>query len=140
MMPLASQLVSVGYLMLLGVIWGFLWELLEALVPSTKKVAVLLFAFMLPISAVMWYISNGGALRYYVPVAVAVGVIVFSLISRRTIGSTLALGIKRIFGSIWLIFNIVWILLRLGLESLGLLMYSLFKRLRFQRANVAHNN
>ena len=31
MMPLASQLISIGYLLLLGAIWGFVWEFLEAL-------------------------------------------------------------------------------------------------------------
>ncbi|MDD2430253.1 MAG: hypothetical protein PHD88_05130 [Firmicutes bacterium] len=140
MMPLASQLVSIGYLLLLGAIWGFLWEFLEALFSDRKKRAVLLFAFMLPISSVLWYISNGGALRYYVPISVTVGILVFSLISRRTIGSTLALGIKRITGSIWLILNIVWIVFKLAIESVGLLTYSIFRKTRSGRVKTASNN
>lgn len=101
MLPLASQLVSIGYLMLLGIMWGFLWEILEVLSKDTKKNALLLFVFMLPISGVVWYISNGGLLRYYVIIAVMLGIFVFALISRRTIGATIALALKRIWGSIW---------------------------------------
>jgi hypothetical protein len=80
MMPLASQLISIGYLLLLGAIWGFVWEFLEALALGGRKIAVLLVVFMLPISAVLWYISNNGALRYYVPISVAVGILVLLLL------------------------------------------------------------
>lgn len=139
MMSLASQLVSIGYLMLLGVIWGFVWELLEELLADSKKSLVLLIVFMLPISGIIWYISNNGALRYYVPVAVVLGILIFSLLSKRTVGSTLALGVKRILGSIGLIFTIVWFFLHIGVESLGVILYAIgrrFKRSVGKKANT----
>ena len=119
MLPLASQLISIGYLMLLGIMWGFLWEVLEELSKDNQKNALLLFAFMLPISGVVWYISNGGLLRSYVIVAVMLGIIVFALISRRTIGATIALAIKRIWSAVFLLFTLVAFFLRLAIEVGG---------------------
>ncbi len=135
MLPLASQLISIGYLMLLGIMWGFLWEVLEELSKDNQKNALLLFAFMLPISGVVWYISNGGLLRSYVIVAVMLGIIVFALISRRTIGATIALAIKRIWSAVFLLFTLVAFFLRLAIESLALVLYSLYGRLK-SRKNV----
>ncbi|HHY18468.1 MAG TPA: hypothetical protein GX522_01060 [Firmicutes bacterium] len=132
-MSLASQLVSFCYLMLLGLIWGFLWELLEELSKDPQKGAVLLFIFMLPISGVIWYLSNGGAFRYYVPISVVLGVLIFSFISKQTIGATLALCLKRILGSIGLLFSIFWLLLRLGMESIALIMYAICRRFSFRK-------
>ncbi len=140
MLPLASQLVSIGYLMLLGIMWGFLWEILEVLSKDTKKNALLLFVFMLPISGVVWYISNGGLLRYYVIIAVMLGIFVFALISRRTIGATIALALKRIWGSIFLIFTIILFFLRLAMESLALIMYSLYRKLKLGKSSVPKYN
>lgn len=137
MMPLASQLISIGYLLLLGAIWGFVWEFLEALALGGRKIAVLLVVFMLPISAVLWYISNNGALRYYVPIGVAVGILVFSLISRQTIGATIALAVKRIIGTIWLILNIVWIIFKFSLESVGLLTYAIVRKISISKSKAA---
>ena len=140
MLPLASQLISIGYLMLLGIMWGFLWEVLEELSKDNQKNALLLFAFMLPISGVVWYISNGGLLRSYVIVAVMLGIIVFALISRRTIGATIALAIKRIWSAVFLLFTLVAFFLRLAIESLALVLYSLYGRLKSRRNVVPKYN
>jgi len=139
-LPLASQLISIGYLMLLGIMWGFLWEVLEELSKDNQKNALLLFAFMLPISGVVWYISNGGLLRSYVIVAVMLGIIVFALISRRTIGATIALAIKRIWSAVFLLFTLVAFFLRLAIESLALVLYSLYGRLKSRRNVVPKYN
>lgn len=139
-MSLASQLISLGYLLLLGLIWGFLWEFLEELSTSKKKGAVVLLAFMLPISGLIWYIGNGGSLRYYVPLAVGIGVIVFSILSRRTLGSALALGLSRILGGLSLLFSIIWLFLRLGVESLSFILYSIFRRIKTNKNTIPKFN
>mgnify|MGYP000876370701 FL=1 len=139
-MSLASQLISLGYLLLLGLIWGFLWEFLEEISTSKKKGAVILLAFMLPISGLIWYIGNGGSLRYYVPLAVGIGVLVFSILSRRTLGSAIALGLGRIFGGLSLLFSIIWLFLRLGVESLSFILYSIFRRIKTNKNTIPKFN
>lgn len=140
MLPLASQLISIGYLMLLGIMWGFLWEVLEELSKDNQKNALLLFVFMLPISGVVWYISNGGLLRSYVIVAVMLGIFVFALISRRTIGATIALALKRIWSAVFLLITLVVFFLRLTIESLALILYSLYRRLKLHKNVVPKYN
>jgi hypothetical protein len=114
--------------------------LLVEISTSKKKGAVILLAFMLPISGLIWYIGNGGSLRYYVPLAVGIGVLVFSILSRRTLGSAIALGLGRIFGGLSLLFSIIWLFLRVGVESFSLILYSIFRRIKTNKNTIPKFN